>query len=149
MAATRHSEAVVKVKGDGQMDDTHSMLRVRLGLSDAHYAGELVAGARMLELFGDLATELSILHYGNEGLLRAFAEVEFLAPVHAGDFIEARGCISAVNRTSRSCEFEAYKVIAADSVPGSTAAMVLLPPVLVARAQGTIVSSPPDISGAK
>lgn len=149
MAVTIHSEAGVTVKGDGQMDETHSMLRVRLGLSDAHYAGELVAGARMLELFGDLATELSILHYGNEGLLRAFAEVEFLAPVHAGDFIEARGRISAVNRTSRSCEFEAYKVIAADSAPSSTTAMVLSPPVLVARAQGTIVSSPPDVSGAK
>ena len=78
---------------------------------DAHYGGNLVDGARMLGLFGDVATELCILHDGDEGLFRAYDSVEFLAPVHAGDFIEAEGEIIEVGRTSRKMRFEARKVI--------------------------------------
>ncbi len=68
-----------------------ALLRLRMSSHDAHYAGDLVDGARMLGLFGDLATELLIRYDGDEGLFRAYDMVEFLAPVRAGDFIEARG----------------------------------------------------------
>ena len=34
-----------------------SMLRVRMSAKDAHYGGNLVDGAHMLHLFGDVATE--------------------------------------------------------------------------------------------
>ncbi|MEO7096613.1 MAG: hotdog domain-containing protein, partial [Polyangiales bacterium] len=64
------------------------MVRLRMSSHDAHYAGELVDGARMLGLFGDLATELLIRHDGDEGLFRAYDSVEFLAPVRAGDVLE-------------------------------------------------------------
>ena len=64
-------------------------LRVRMGAHDAHYGGDLVDGARMLALFGDVATELCVRAYGDEGLFRAYESVEFLAPVRAGDFVEA------------------------------------------------------------
>jgi len=67
-------------------------LRLRMSSRDAHYAGNLVDGARILNLFGDLATELTIRYDGDEGLLRAYDQVEFLAPVHSGDFIEVTGC---------------------------------------------------------
>ena len=63
-------------------------LRVRMSSQDAHYAGNLVDGARILQLFGDLATELTIRYDGDEGLLRAYDSVEFLAPVYGGDFLE-------------------------------------------------------------
>ncbi len=117
-----------------------AQLRVRISHADARYAGGLVAGARILELFGDLATELSIKHDGHEGLLRAYEETEFFEAVRAGDFIEARGRITRVQRTSRRCEFEAYKVIAADQeLPGHAAS--LDEPRLVARAQGTVVNA--------
>lgn len=128
---------------DTAIGSAGALLRVRLGLADAHYAGKLVAGARILELFGDLATELSIRLDGNEGLLRAYSDTEFLAPVHAGDFIEARARVVAINHTSRTCEFEAYKVIAADPTAGPAAAVVLHEPVLVARARGTVVTATP------
>jgi 3-aminobutyryl-CoA ammonia-lyase len=121
------------------MTVTEAFLRVRLGAKDAHYGGELVAGARVLELFGDLATELAIRHDGDEGLLRAYENIEMLAPVHAGDFLEARGRIVSVGRTSRRCEFEAYKVIAARPDLSSSAAEILPEPVLVCRATGTTV----------
>jgi len=61
-------------------------LRVRMSSADSHYAGNLVAGATILKLFGDVATELTIRYDGDEGLLRAYDSVEFLAPVYAGDF---------------------------------------------------------------
>src|SRR5882672_7828837 len=88
-------------------------LRVRMSAHDAHYAGELVDGARMLALFGDVATELLIRHDGDEGLFRAYDAVEFLAPVRAGDYIEASGEIVETGNTSRKMRFEARKVIRA------------------------------------
>ena len=92
------------------MENTEARLRVRMSSSDAHYAGNLVAGAKILSLFGDVATELTIRYDGDEGLLRAYDQVEFLAPVYNGDFIEATGRIIKVGNTSRKITFEAYKV---------------------------------------
>src|SRR6201989_1993927 len=86
-------------------------LRVRMSAHDAHYAGELVDGARMLALFGDLATELLIRLDGDEGLFRAYESIEFLAPVFAGDYIEATAELTRVGETSRQMRFEARKVI--------------------------------------
>lgn len=117
-----------------------AMLRLRMGAHDAHYAGGLVAGAKMLELFGDVATELLIRHDGDEGLFAAYDMVEFKAPVYAGDYIEARGRITQVGNTSRRMEFEAYKVISLIGDPEQDSAAEVLPePVLVARASGTCV----------
>src|SRR5476649_2348810 len=87
------------------------VVRLRMGSHDAHYAGGLVDGARMLALFGDVATELLIRHDGDEGLFRAYDKVEFLAPVFAGDYIEVTGKIVEVGKTSRKMEFEARKII--------------------------------------
>lgn len=114
-------------------------IRVRLSASDAHYGGQLVNGAHMLALFGDVATELAILCDGDEGLLVGYEQVEFLAPLYAGDFVEAVGRITRIGRTSRRIEFEAYKVIAARRDLGESAADVLDIPILVGRAIGTTV----------
>ena len=120
-----------------------SKLRVRMSSRDAHYAGDLVDGARILNLFGDLATELTIHYDGDEGLLRAYDKVEFLAPVHSGDFIEVIGKIVEVGTTSRKINFEAYKVIASNkSSKNESACDVLDLPVLVAKATGTSVVTP-------
>ena len=116
------------------------MLRLRMGAHDAHYAGQLVDGARMLGLFGDVATELLVRYDGDEGLFRAYDAVEFLAPVRAGDFIEARGRIVAVGATSRRMEFTAWRVISPNPTAGETAADILAEPVLVCRASGTCVT---------
>lgn len=114
--------------------------KLKLRISDAHYAGGLVDGARMLVLFGDLATELLIRHDGDEGLFRAYSSVEFLAPVYAGDFIEVTGRIVEVGKTSRKMEFAAWKIISSVPEHGDTAAEVLVPPVLVCKASGTCVT---------
>ena len=115
-------------------------LRVRMSSHDAHYAGNLVDGARILNLFGDVATELTIRYDGDEGLLRAYENVEFLAPVYAGDFIEVTGKITDTGNTSRKISFEAYKVITASSDNAHESSCdVIDPPVLVARAVGTCV----------
>ena len=81
------------------MIGTRVTLRLRMRAHDAHYAGELVDGARMLALFGDLATELLIRLDGDEGLFRAYESIEFLAPVFAGDYIEATAELVADRRT--------------------------------------------------
>jgi 3-aminobutyryl-CoA ammonia-lyase len=114
-------------------------LRLRLSQADAHYGGDLVDGARVLALFGDVATELLVRHDGDEGLFRAYDAVEFLAPVHAGDFLEVSGEIVRVGATSRAMRFEARKVIAPRREISDSAAEVLPEPVLVCRASGTCV----------
>ena len=116
-----------------------ALIRLRMSSHDAHYGGNLVDGARMLGLFGDLATELLIAHDGDEGLFRAYDAVEFLAPVRAGDYIEAEGEITAVGRTSRKMRFEARKVITPRPDLNDSAADVLAEPIVVCRATGTCV----------
>lgn len=115
-------------------------LRLRMGTHDAHYGGDLVDGARMLGLFGDVATELLIRLDGDEGLFRAYDAVEFLAPVYAGDYIEAEGVITQVGNTSRKMTFEARKVVRSQPEVSASAAEVLNPPIVVCRASGTCVT---------
>jgi 3-aminobutyryl-CoA ammonia-lyase len=115
-------------------------LRVRMSAQDGHYGGGLIDGARILALFGDVATELLIRIDGDEGLFAAYQEVRFLAPTYAGDYIEAEGRIVHVGKTSRRMEFEARKVIAARPEIGESAADALDPPIVVCRATGTCVT---------
>lgn len=116
-----------------------SVIRLRMSTHDAHYGGNLVDGARMLQLFGDVATELLIRHDGDEGLFAGYEKVEFLAPVYAGDFIEATGEIVKVGNSSRRMTFEAKKIIAPRADINDSAADALLEPMVVCRATGTCV----------
>jgi 3-aminobutyryl-CoA ammonia-lyase len=114
-------------------------IRLRLGQEDAHYGGNLVAGATQLKIVGDLITELAMRYDGDEGLFRAYESVEFLAPLYAGDWIEANGQIVSVGTTSRRCEFEVWKVGAARTDISASAAEFLDDPVLTLKAVGTTV----------
>lgn len=120
--------------------DNKVIIRMRMSSHDAHYGGNLVDGAKMLQLFGDVATELLIRQDGDEGLFKAYDNVEFMAPVYAGDYIEATGEIVNVGNTSRKMVFEARKVIAPRPDISPSAADVLEEPVVVCRASGTCVT---------
>ena len=124
-------------------EDTGSLtglIRLRMSAHDAHYGGNLVDGARVLALFGDVATELLIRLDGDEGLFVAYDNVEFLAPVYAGDYVEAHGRITKTGNTSRTMQFEARKVIAARPDVNESAADYLPEPIVVCRATGTCVT---------
>ena len=114
-------------------------IRLRMSTADAHYGGNLVDGARMLALFGDVATELLIRNDGDEGLFRAYDSVDFLAPVYAGDYIEATGEIIEIGNTSRKMIFEAKKVIAPRPDINESACDVLAEPIIVCKASGTCI----------
>jgi 3-aminobutyryl-CoA ammonia-lyase len=114
-------------------------LRLRLSQADAHYGGDLVDGAKVLALFGDLATELLIRHDGDEGLFRSYEDIDFLAPLYAGDFIELEGKIIAVGNTSRKMEFACYKVITPRKDISDSAADLLEDRILTTKAIGTCV----------
>ena len=114
--------------------------KVRMSQQDAHYGGGLVDGARMLQLFGDAATELLICYDGDEGLFRAYSSVDFMAPVYAGDFIEIVAAITKVGNTSREMAFEAWKIISTSPEKGASAVEVLEKPQLVCKAVGTCVT---------
>lgn len=123
----------------GPQDPISATHRLRLGQADAHYGGGLVAGARLLELLGDLATELCIRSDGDEGLFAGYSNVEFLAPVRAGDFVEVRGHIAKSGRTSREMQFEVVRYAVARPDVSDSAADILDEPERVARATGTCV----------
>lgn len=116
-----------------------ALIRVRMSCHDAHYGGNLVDGARMLNLFGDVATELLIINDGDEGLFKAYDSVEFMAPVYAGDYIEATGEIVSCGNSSRKMVFEAKKVIVPRPDISDSAADVLAEPIVVCKASGTCV----------
>lgn len=122
------------------MEKVQSMIRLRMSAHDAHYGGNLVDGARMLQLFGDVATELLIKVDGDEGLFKAYDNVEFMAPVYAGDFIEAVGEVVKCGNSSRKMVFEARKVIVPRPDVSDSAADVLAEPIVVCRASGTCVT---------
>lgn len=115
-------------------------IRLRMSMHDAHYGGNLVDGARILGLFGDVATELLIRLDGDEGLFKAYEMIEFLAPVYAGDFLEVSGEIIKIGNTSRKMMFEAKKVIVARTDISPSACDYLEEPILVAKAVGTCVA---------
>jgi len=117
-----------------------STIRLRMSSQDAHYGGNLVDGAKMLQLFGDVATELLIRLDGDEGLFKAYNAVEFKAPVFAGDYIEAYGEITEIGRTSRKMRFEARKIIAPRPDINESAADVLEEPIVVCTAEGICVT---------
>lgn len=120
------------------------MIRLRMGALDGHYAGGLVDGARMLQLFGDVATELLIRLDGDEGLFRAYESVEFLAPVFVGDYVEAIGRIVHIGKTSRKIEFVAQKVVTPlppeKGGKAVSSAKFMPTPEVVCRAIGTCVT---------
>jgi 3-aminobutyryl-CoA ammonia-lyase len=110
--------------------------------SHAHYAGNLVDGAYSLALFGDVATELCIRTDGDEGLFASYSDVQFRAPVQAGDVLEVVATVSRVGRRSRTLDFEARVVCRGrrgDGALAASAAEVLDPPIVATTATGTVV----------
>ncbi|MFI1200401.1 hotdog fold domain-containing protein [Streptomyces sp. NPDC020883] len=95
---------------DGAAEAT-ALLRIRVGQEEAHYGGGLVDGARILRLFGDLVTEITVRTDGDEGLLTQYHDVSFTAPLRPGDYIEARGRLIHSTRLRRIVELQAHKVI--------------------------------------
>lgn len=108
--------------------------------SHAHYAGNLVDGAYSLGLFGDVATEMCIVTDGDEGLFASYSDVQFRAPVRAGDVLEITCELVKVGTRSRVMEFAVHVVArgsATEERPG--AATFLQAPILATSATGTVV----------
>jgi 3-aminobutyryl-CoA ammonia-lyase len=108
--------------------------------SHAHYAGDLVDGAYSLGLLGDVATEMCIRIDGDEGLLASYSDVQFRAPVRAGDVLEVSCELVGVGTRSRVMEFAVHVVArgaASPERPGAAAA--LDPPLVATTATGTAV----------
>ena len=102
--------------------------------SHAHYAGNLVDGAYALAAFGDVATEVCIRTDGDEGLFASYSDVQFKAPVRAGDVLEIEAAWSAVGTRSREIDFEVRVVCRGAPERGESAAEVLDPPVVATTA---------------
>ncbi len=113
-----------------------AVIRLRFAPPDARYGNGLIAGARVMEIFGDLETEIAIREGGDEGLCVAYESVEFIEPLFVGDFVEGRARIGSTGRTSRRIDLELYRVIAGSPDGAGTP---LDPPVLAARARAAIV----------
>ena len=107
--------------------------------AEAHYAGNLVDGAYGLGLFGDVATEMCVLTDGDEGLLASYADVQFRAPVHGGDLVEARAELVAVGNRSRTLDLILLVVGRADPEGPDSAAQMLEEPLVATTARGVVI----------
>lgn len=132
-------ESTSKTDAEAGQEPVEASLRLRMAPEDAHYGGALVAGSRLLELFGDLVTEITVRTDGDEGLLAEYDRVRFLGPVYPGDWIEATARLSRRTRLRRTVELAAYKVIAAGTGDAASSASVLEPPEQVCTATATTV----------
>jgi 3-aminobutyryl-CoA ammonia-lyase len=110
--------------------------------SHAHYAGNLVDGAYSLGLFGDVATEMCIRTDGDEGLFASYSDVQFRAPVRAGDVLEITAELVAVGRRSRTLELRAVVVGRGRPEVSGSAAEMLPEPVVATTATGVVVVPP-------
>jgi 3-aminobutyryl-CoA ammonia-lyase len=108
--------------------------------SHAHYGGNLVDGAYVLGMFGDVATELSIRADADEGLFASYSDIQFRAPVLAGDVLEVTATITRLGRRSRGVTFEARVLCRAEPDRGPSAARVLDEPIVAVTATGTVVA---------
>jgi 3-aminobutyryl-CoA ammonia-lyase len=124
-------------------DDSRLGLTVRhrryVPYSHAHYAGNLVDGAYSLALFGDVATEVCIRTDGDEGLFASYSDVQFRAPVRAGDVLEVTAEVTRVGTRSRTLDLAVHVVCRGRPDLGASAAEVLEPPLLATSATGTVV----------
>lgn len=107
--------------------------------SHAHYGGNLLDGAYVLAMFGDVATELCIRTDGDEGLFASYDDIQFLAPVHAGDILEATATVTRVGRRSRTIQLAAHVICRSAPHRSPSAADVLPEPLTVTTATGTVV----------
>ena len=88
--------------------------------AQAHYAGNLVDGAWGL------------------GLFASYSDVQFLAPVRAGDLVEASATLVRVGSRSRDLDF-ALVVLARGEGDSTAAARILPEPIVATTATGTVV----------
>ncbi len=107
--------------------------------SHAHYAGNLVDGAYSLGLFGDVATEVCIRTDGDEGLFASYSDVQFRAPVRAGDVLEVEAVVTRVGSRSRTIEFTVRVICRGRPDLSESTAEVLAEPVIATTATGTVV----------
>jgi 3-aminobutyryl-CoA ammonia-lyase len=112
--------------------------------SHAHYGGNLVDGAYVLALFGDVATEVCIRTDGDEGLFAGYHDIAFTGPVHGGDVVEATATVTRMGNRSREIAFEARVVCRSAPDAGKSAAHVLAEPLVVVTATGTVVVPHPS-----
>ena len=107
--------------------------------SHAHYAGDLVDGAYSLGLFGDVATEMCIRTDGDEGLFASYSDVQFRAPIKAGDCIEIEVTLVRVGSRSREMTFEVRVIARGNPGKGGSAADLLDEAVVATTARGIVV----------
>ena len=128
----------------------HVMMRC----ADGHYVGGLVNGARIVDMWGDVSTELMVYVDGDISLFLGYKNIKFTAPVYVGDFMEYHGWIEKVGNQSYTCHFEAWKVATmldrtdADMTGiAHTAATACVPPVLCGEATGSLYIAKKDQRG--
>ena len=125
-----------------------------MSAKDGHYVGDLVNGARIVNQWGDVGTELMVYVDGDISLFLGYEDIKFTAPVYVGDFMEYHGWIEKVGNQSYTCKFEAWKVATmlnrtdADMTGiEHTAATACKPPVLCGTATGSLYIAKKDQRG--
>lgn len=107
---------------------------------DSHYPNQVISLGIITELFGMAGGKLSMMLDGDDGFMRAFEQLEFLAPAYQGDYVRATARLLSVGKTSRKRQYEAHVIARSHGIgPHITSAEILQEPILIARGIGTAV----------
>jgi len=108
---------------------------------DSHYPNQVVSLGTIMELFGMAGGKLAYMLDGDAGLMRAYDNVEFMAPAYQGDYLRVTAKLLSVGNTSRRRLYEAHVVARCYGIGSEPShGEILDPPILVARATGTAVT---------
>jgi 3-aminobutyryl-CoA ammonia-lyase len=107
---------------------------------ESHYSDGTISLGTIVELFGVAGGLLSYKFDGDAGVMRAFEDLQFVAPAFQGDYVRITCRYLSIGNSSRRRKYEAH-VIARTFGIGHAASSgdVLEEPILIASAIGTVV----------
>jgi len=107
---------------------------------ESHYADGTISLGTIVELFGVAGGLLSYKFDGDAGVMRAFDDLQFLAPAYQGDYVRVTCRYLSVGKSSRRRSYEAHVIARTFGIGHSpTSGEVLQNPILIAKATGTVV----------
>ena len=87
-----------------------SVLSYRMNPEDGKNLGGVVPVGRVLDVWGDVGTEICVLWQGDESLCLGYNDVKFYHDMYVGDQMDFTATVKRIGNTSITCNVNAVKV---------------------------------------
>ncbi|WP_421415356.1 hypothetical protein [Agrobacterium tumefaciens] len=126
---------------DDIMVEPDATLRVRMNAQDTTYRSVIIPAARIMGLFADCVTQVTLREDGDGSLLAAYESAQFKQSVHIGDYLEIQARVIKRGNRSRHFAVVALRHIKTPGPgePDSPPAVICATPEVVAEAVLVVV----------